>query len=93
MVKTESPIPNTITNGNEETMDICPAIIIIHQMTNDRKTIPRIDTIRAQTNRHKSTLKISGNTKKDLEENIVEEIPFIDGMDLKRDTSPYQRLV
>lgn len=93
MVKNESPITNTITNGDEETMDICPAIIIIHQMKNDRKTFPRVDTIRAQTNRHEATLKITGNTKKDLEENIIEEIPFIDGMDLKRDTSPYQRLV
>ena len=91
MVKTESPITNAITNGNDETMDICPAIIIIHQMTNDRKMIPRMDTIRAQTNRHEATLKISGNTKKDLEANIIEEIPFIDGIDLKRDTSPYQR--
>ena len=91
MVKTESPITNAITNGNDETMDICPAIIIIHQMTNDRKMIPRMDTIRAQTNRHEATLKISRNTKKDLETNIIEEIPFIDGMDLKRDTSPYQR--
>ena len=93
MVKTESPIINTNTNENEETMDICPAIIIIHQMTNDRKTFPRIDTIRAQANRRESTLKILENTNKDLEENIIQEIPFIDGMDLKRDTSPYQRLV
>lgn len=62
-------------------------------MTNDRKTFPRIDTIRAQANRRESTLKIIGNTNKDLEENIIQEIPFIDGMDLKRDTSPYQRLV
>ena len=93
MVKNESPITNTITNGDEETMDICPAIIIIHQMTNDRKMFPRMDTIRAQTNRHEATLKIIGNTKINLEENIIEEIPFIDGMDLKKDTSPYQRLV
>ena len=62
-------------------------------MTNDRKTFPRIDTIRAQENRRESTLKIIGNTNKDLEENIIQKIPFIDGMDLKKDTSPYQRLV
>ena len=74
-------------------MDICPDIIIIHQVTNDRKTFPRIDTIRAQANRRESTLKIIENTNKDLEENIIQEIPFIDGMELKKDTSPYQRLV
>ena len=93
MVKTESPIINTNTNGNEETMDICPAIIIIHQMTNDRKMFPRIDNIRAQANRRESTIKIIENTNKDLEENIIQELPFIDGMDLKRVMSPYQRLV
>ena len=93
MVETELPTINTNTNGNEETMDISPVIIIIHQMTNDRKTLPRIDTIRAQANRRTSTLKIIGNTNKDLEENIIQEIPFIDGMELKKDTSPYQRLV
>ena len=93
MVKTESPIISTNTNGNEETMDICPAIIIIHQMTNDRKMFPKIDTIKAQANRRDSTLKIIGNTNKDLEETIIQGIPFIDGMDLKTDTSPYQRLV
>ena len=93
MVKNESPIISKITNGDGETMDICPAIIIIHQMKNDRKTFPRMDTIIAQTNRHEATLEITGNTKKYLEENIIEEIPFNDGMDLKRDTSPYQRLV
>ena len=62
-------------------------------MTNDRKTFPRIDNIRAQANRRESTLKIIENTNKDLEENIIQELPFIDGMDLKRDMSPYQRLV